>query len=123
MLHQTFKRAAKRHRSRARRYGVPSTLTAGQLRRIVRRYGRCCLACGAPQSEVCPLTVDHVLPMVKGGPNIAANVQPLCCDCNQRKGAEVIDYRPGSRALIPLRFAPVAYPALTAGTILQEIAL
>lgn len=42
------------------------------------------------------MTMDHVIPLVIGGPHHPDNIQPLCQRCNSRKGARVIDYRPGS---------------------------
>jgi len=49
----------------------------------------CCLRCG----EVKPLTVDHVIPIRKGGSNDIGNIQPLCGTCNRSKGDKIIDYR------------------------------
>lgn len=53
------------------------------------RYGNVCLACG----ETKPLTVDHVIPVSKGGSNYIDNIQPLCLTCNQSKGVKSVDYR------------------------------
>jgi len=39
------------------------------------------------------LSVDHVVPLSKGGGNTIENIQPLCLTCNLRKGTKVIDYR------------------------------
>lgn len=53
-------------------------------------YGNRCLACGANTN----LTVDHILPLSKGGKHELSNVQPLCKSCNCRKHDKYIDYRP-----------------------------
>lgn len=34
-----------------------------------------------------PLTVDHVVPLARGGTNDLANLQVLCKRCNSAKGA------------------------------------
>ena len=56
----------------------------------LREYEHRCLACGIDGA----LTIDHVIPVSKGGPNTADNVQPLCGPCNSSKGTNTIDYRP-----------------------------
>ena len=49
-----------------------------------------CLCC--KQRKV--LTKDHIKPLALGGSNSIKNIQPLCIECNQRKGAKHIDFRP-----------------------------
>lgn len=48
-----------------------------------------CLACG---KEIA-LTVDHILPVSKGGSSYLTNLQPLCLSCNSSKKDRHIDYR------------------------------
>jgi 5-methylcytosine-specific restriction endonuclease McrA len=52
-------------------------------------FGNQCLACGAKGK----LVPDHVRPLVLGGIHDLINLQPLCEDCNRRKGRKRIDYR------------------------------
>ena len=40
-----------------------------------------CAQCGTSEN----LTLDHVIPMRKGGTNEVNNFQILCMDCNRRK--------------------------------------
>lgn len=52
-------------------------------------YGPACLCC----KEVKPLTLDHVVPISKGGLHTLSNAQLLCLRCNSVKNARFIDYR------------------------------
>jgi 5-methylcytosine-specific restriction endonuclease McrA len=66
-------------------------LTAGDWKAIKKAQGGCCLACG----KKARLTVDHIIPLSKGGRNEPANVQGLCKSCNSSKGnRHNTDYRP-----------------------------
>lgn len=54
-------------------------------------YGYTCPACGRKEPDI-KLTVDHIVPSIKGGSNCIANIQPLCFACNTRKMTKVIRY-------------------------------
>lgn len=75
---------------RARQEGVPSTLTEKEWLSVLDKYGHRCLKCGSGEH----LEIDHVVPMSKGGPNSATNIQPLCTHCNSSKLDTYADYRP-----------------------------
>jgi 5-methylcytosine-specific restriction endonuclease McrA len=84
---------AGQHRRLARIKGGGGSHTAIQWMALREFYGNSCLCCDeafAPDA----LTRDHVVPLAKGGTNDIGNIQPLCMDCNKRKGARIIDYRP-----------------------------
>ena len=51
-------------------------------RRIFRRDGNACKACGAP-SDLC---LDHIVAVARGGSSEDENLQVLCRPCNSRKG-------------------------------------
>ncbi|MEB3307816.1 MAG: HNH endonuclease [Cyanobacteriota bacterium] len=47
-----------------------------------------CIYCGEPSRSI-----DHVMPMSRGGPSVTENCVPACLDCNGRKGdAEVLHW-------------------------------
>ena len=65
-----------------------ATLAAGQRRAMkaatLRECGRRCVYC-AVALGLDSLTLDHVYPRSKGGPNIAGNVVAACGPCNRLK--------------------------------------
>lgn len=83
-------RAALTARLKKQRRRAAGVLTAAEWLQILDKYEHRCLACGIDGA----LTIDHVIPVSKGGPNMADNVQPLCGPCNSSKGTNTIDYRP-----------------------------
>jgi len=56
---------------------------------VFRIHGNCCLKCGSKYK----LSLDHIIPICKGGKNCLTNLQPLCKNCNSSKGSKIIDYR------------------------------
>lgn len=57
-------------------------------RDIFERDGNKCLSCGTTEN----LTIDHIVPVLKGGIRAKFNLQTLCKRCNLRKGERIIDY-------------------------------
>lgn len=54
-------------------------------------HGRNCLKCGTNEK----ISIDHIIPVSKGGKDETLNLQPLCRRCNSSKGSKIIDYRNG----------------------------
>ena len=59
-------------------------MTGAKRQEIINRDKKC-LKCGS----VDELTVDHIIPLSKGGTNIPENLQTLCISCNRRKGNHI----------------------------------
>lgn len=78
-------------RRRALNRGAAGSFTVIEWNNLCVHYGNKCLSCGAIDK---PLTIDHVVPLAKGGSNSIENIQPLCQHCNNVKRTKVIDYRP-----------------------------
>lgn len=81
-------RIVKRANRAAKSYGIQDNLTTKDIELLFDKYSRC-LAC----SVLDDLSVDHVIPLSKGGPNTLANLQVLCRRCNSGKRDKTIDYR------------------------------
>ena len=87
--HDKLNANSSRRRTRIAEGG--GSYTDKEWRALVKHYGGKCLCCG--RSDVA-LTVDHIIPVVKGGSSNIDNIQPLCQSCNSSKGTQTIDYRP-----------------------------
>lgn len=81
------------HVQRARRYGVPFergiTLPA-----VIERFGGVCQICGKQtdkRSFALQPTIDHIVPMRRGGGHTWDNVQLACFKCNSIKAADECD--------------------------------
>jgi hypothetical protein len=58
-----------------------------RLARILERDGGCCVWCSLPlEVGDRALTVEHVVPKLKGGPAWAENEVPACRSCNRTRG-------------------------------------
>lgn len=68
---------------------VPRVSVEKDIRRAVyERSGGKCRLCGRPVSFD-KFTVDHIVPLARGGENKIANYQCTCFDCNQIKGSRL----------------------------------
>ena len=80
------------HRRRARLKGAEGSYTHAEWEELLRQYDRC-PRCLRPWGEIPPpagretvITVDHHIPISKGGSNSIENIRPLCYSCNSAKG-------------------------------------
>ena len=76
-------------RNRSRDLGVDSTLTAEEWKGVVQTANFICHICG---NEVCfeigspnRLSLDHILPLSRGGTNVKENVAPAHNRCNKAR--------------------------------------
>ena len=56
--------------------------TPKQWEEVKAEWGQVCAYCGKPRK----LTVDHVVPLSKGGNHTKSNIVPACRSCNSKKG-------------------------------------
>lgn len=78
---------AQKANERASRYGVGGRLTAEDVR--VAMEPGVCFYCGTTKQ----LSIDHVVPLVSGGPNTRENLVACCVPCNDAKGISDIPGR------------------------------
>ena len=75
--------AARRRKKRMREAKVVD-FSAAQLEARLSMFAGCWM-CGTSAEE---MHIDHVEPIVKGGPHMLSNLRPACAPCNLRKGAK-----------------------------------
>src|SRR5262252_3059705 len=75
-------RARRNLRRRTRKRGILITLTAMEWQAILEQYDNRCAYCGATGRL---LTIDHKIPISRGGHHTKENVVPACRPCNSRK--------------------------------------
>lgn len=75
----------------ARKKGNGGSYTLEEWNALIKKFNYMCLCCKRQEPQI-KLTVDHIIPISKGGRNDIKNLQPLCFNCNARKHAKHIDY-------------------------------
>lgn len=73
---------AKAERRRARKAGLPATLTDTEWQKILQQYDYKCAYCRVTG----PLQQEHVIPVIQGGGYTKENIVPACPKCNRKKG-------------------------------------
>ena len=75
---------------RARKFGVPDTLTEAEWHSKVKSLGFRCQICGGTctleRKQPNSLSLEHGVPCSRGGGNTIENAVPACLACNRMKG-------------------------------------
>lgn len=74
-------------RYRALREAAEGNLTASEWLEILRQHKHRCYYCKRKMQN---LTMDHVIPLSKGGSHTKENIVPACRSCNSRKHNKIV---------------------------------
>jgi len=77
---------ARNHKRRAMLRNAEGNFTVQEWISTCDKYNNKCAICGCNKK----MTVDHIIPLTKGGSNYINNIQPLCHSCNARKGNRIV---------------------------------
>lgn len=77
-----------KHRRRTQEQNGPG-ITNQQWNELLREYNFRCAYCGIQTN----MTIDHVIPLSKGGKHSIENIVPACAGCNSHKCAS-LDWKP-----------------------------
>ena len=69
-------------RYHARRLNAEGSFTVEEFRQKCEEYDYKCAYCGIEDAD---LTIDHVIPLSRGGTDYISNIVPACLSCNSRK--------------------------------------
>lgn len=88
-LYDVFRDGKFRERQRARIKASTYIAKPEVREKVFELHGENCLCCGTDED----ISLDHVIPISRGGENKISNLQPLCKSCNSSKSTKIIDYR------------------------------
>lgn len=75
-------------RRRASLQSSEVSLTFAQWQNMLARYATSCMVCG--QSPPSSLSLDHLIPLSRGGSHTRRNCRPMCRSCNSSKRASAL---------------------------------
>lgn len=81
--YEKLRHFTKRHNQRAKKQGVFGRIKRQEWIDILEKNNFTCAHCHGEYRK--GLQLDHIIPMSKGGLNLALNVQPLCRVCHEFK--------------------------------------
>lgn len=90
-----FRERAKREGTLGDQIGYKDMMRhAWIIKQLVRKHGGKCVGCNEQvtiddETKNTHATIDHVIPLSKGGPDTLANMALMCHLCNWRKGNKV----------------------------------
>lgn len=83
IIHIIYSGCLSSRHNRSRR--VPISQYNKVLNKLLHKYNFQCVACSSTDN----LTIDHIMPVSKGGSDDLSNLQILCKSCNSKKGSRV----------------------------------
>lgn len=88
------------YRARRRQRKKTGRVTTRDWLRLVRRYDSRCFYCG----EAAAMTMDHIVPLSRGGKHTIGNIVPACLSCNSSKHDRfIVEWRVACRGVDPMK--------------------
>lgn len=78
------------YNNKRRCYLINGNFIEEEWEKIKKKYNYICQICKKQEPEI-KLTIDHIIPLSKGGLNIKENIQPLCKSCNSSKKDKILN--------------------------------
>ena len=76
----------------ARERNAVGSFTFQEWEDLKKKCNYTCQMCGKKEPKI-KLTIDHIIPISRGGINYINNIQPLCRSCNSIKGIKLLKGR------------------------------
>jgi len=89
----------KSQKRRALKNQARGFFTIGEWELLKKQYSYTCPMCLKKEPEI-KLTMDHIIPLSKGGSNYIENIQPLCFSCNSRKETKIFRITPKGEKML-----------------------
>jgi len=70
---------------------IPGRITVEDWLEIKKKFNYTCPMCNKKEPEI-KLTIDHIIPLSRGGKHIKDNIQPLCLSCNGKKKDKILTF-------------------------------
>lgn len=87
------------HKYRALKKGVDGSFTLIEWELLKKQYGHRCPICNRNEPNI-KLTIDHIIPLSRGGSNYIENIQPLCQSCNVKKHTKIFRITPKGELML-----------------------
>ena len=84
LIHFIFQKLLVSSHNRKQRIQIPRYKII--LNKLLNKYNFKCIYCKSTEN----LTIDHILPICRGGTHDFSNLQILCKSCNSKKGSKIV---------------------------------
>ena len=88
-IHKNRERNLDQTKKRRALMVLTGSFTRIEWEEIKKAHNYICSICKRAEPEI-KLSIDHIIPIMRGGRHIKENIQPLCLPCNKHKGVKLL---------------------------------